>query len=542
MTADHQALIVGGGAAGLSAALVLGRARVDTLLVDAGEPSNLAAPAIGGLLGQHETSPASLYAAGREQLAELPSVTVADDTVTALAAGFTATLADGGAVGADRVVLATGMHYQRPELPGIERFWGGAVFHCPYCHGWEHRDGRLAVLGGHGAAHRAPLLRQWSDDVIVLADDLADEDRKALDDAGIPVDERPVAAFEGDGARLDAVRFADGSRARARRRDGGGAAAAAGRPRPAAGLRDHRHADRHRAPGHRQPAADHGRRRVRRRRRVGHDAAGGAGHRGRLTGRRRDAPLARLPMTPRIHQRHPELAATLPHVSLGATPTPVRRLEALAPAGTELWIKDDGAFGDGGWGGNKVRKLEWILPEARRRGAGTILTVGGLGTNWGLATALYGREHGIATALMLLDQPVDDHVLAQQERLKASGATLHYTHTRARTVAAVPLLMARHAARRPAALPAAGRRLVRGRRAGLRGGGVRDRRPGRGGRAARPLARGDHGRLGRHGGRAGPGPGAGRDRGDRGGHRGQRQPAPGHPRPDPPGRAHARSS
>ena len=211
MSADHQALIVGGGAAGLSAALVLGRARVDTLLVDAGEPSNLAAPAIGGLLGQHDTSPGSLYAAGREQLAELPSVTVADDTVTDLATGFRATLAGGGSVSADRVVLATGMHYQRPDLPGVERFWGGAVFHCPYCHGWEHRDGRLAVLGGQGVAHRAPLLRQWSDDVVVLADDLAAEDRDALDAAGIPVDERPVAALEGEGTRLSAVRFADGS-------------------------------------------------------------------------------------------------------------------------------------------------------------------------------------------------------------------------------------------------------------------------------------------------------------------------------------------
>ncbi|HEX5909376.1 MAG TPA: pyridoxal-phosphate dependent enzyme [Thermoleophilaceae bacterium] len=163
-------------------------------------------------------------------------------------------------------------------------------------------------------------------------------------------------------------------------------------------------------------------------------------------------------MTPLLHQRHPELAATLPHVSLGTTPTPVRRLEALEPAGTELWIKDDGAFGDGGWGGNKVRKLEWILPEARRRGARTILTVGGLGTNWGLATALYGRDHGVATALLLVDQPVDDHVVAQQERLKASGATLHYTHTKARTVASLPLLMARHSAggRPPYLQPAGG--------------------------------------------------------------------------------------
>ena len=132
--------------------------------------------------------------------------------------------------------------------------------------------------------------------------------------------------------------------------------------------------------------------------------------------------------------------------------------KALEPEGTELWIKDDGAYGDGGWGGNKVRKLEWILPEAKRRGARTILTVGGLGTNWGLATALYGREHGIATALMLLDQPVDDHVRAQQERLEASGAALHYTHTRARTIATLPWLAVRHAGggRPPYLQPAGG--------------------------------------------------------------------------------------
>ena len=148
--------------------------------------------------------------------------------------------------------------------------------------------------------------------------------------------------------------------------------------------------------------------------------------------------------TPRLHARHPELATTVPHTPLGSGPTPVRRLDALEPAGTELWIKDDGAYGDGGWGGNKVRKLEWILAEAKRRRARTILTVGGLGTNWGLATALYGREHGIATALMLVDQPVDEHVRAQQERLAASGAALHYTHTKARTIAALPWLALRH--------------------------------------------------------------------------------------------------
>lgn len=161
---------------------------------------------------------------------------------------------------------------------------------------------------------------------------------------------------------------------------------------------------------------------------------------------------------PPLHAWFPELRATLPHVSLGSVPTPVRPLPALTDGPAPLWLKDDAAFGTGGWGGNKVRKLEWLLPEARRRGAGTILTFGGLGTNWGLATALYGREQGLRTALALVDQPLDDHVRAQLERLRASGATLHFTHTKARTIATLPWLLARHAGggRPPYLLPVGG--------------------------------------------------------------------------------------
>jgi D-cysteine desulfhydrase len=123
-----------------------------------------------------------------------------------------------------------------------------------------------------------------------------------------------------------------------------------------------------------------------------------------------------------------------------------------------VWLKDDGVFGDGGWGGNKVRKLEWILPEARRRGARTLLTVGGLGTNWGLAAALYAREQGLGIALALLDQPIDDHVRAQLERLRRCRAALHFTHSKARTIAALPWLVLRHSSRGhpPYMLPAGG--------------------------------------------------------------------------------------
>jgi len=161
---------------------------------------------------------------------------------------------------------------------------------------------------------------------------------------------------------------------------------------------------------------------------------------------------------PLLHASFPALAQTLPHTSLGVPPTPVRRLAGLEQGGASIWLKDDGDFGAGRWGGNKVRKLEWLLADARRRGARCILTVGGLGTNWGLATALYGREHGLETALALVDQPVDEHVRAQTARLERSGAALHITHTKLRTVAALPWLMARHAhgPRLPYLLPAGG--------------------------------------------------------------------------------------
>jgi D-cysteine desulfhydrase len=157
-----------------------------------------------------------------------------------------------------------------------------------------------------------------------------------------------------------------------------------------------------------------------------------------------------------LHQRYPVLRERLPFVRLGEGPSPVRRLGGLGPGGGELWVKDEGAYG-GPWGGNKVRKLEWVLPDVRRRRRRTVLTFGALGTNHGLATALYAREVGLRAALALVDQPVDDHVREQLARLRSSGAALHFTHTRARTVVAAPWLLIRHASPLPPyVLPAGG--------------------------------------------------------------------------------------
>lgn len=157
-----------------------------------------------------------------------------------------------------------------------------------------------------------------------------------------------------------------------------------------------------------------------------------------------------------LHIRFPGL--DLGHLKLGARPTPVRPLRLTGIDGVELWLKDESVFGSGAWGGNKVRKLEWILPEAKRRGVGTLFTVGGIGTHWGLACARYGAEHGFRTVLGLVDQPVDDHVREQLARLEASGAELHRYPTPARLKLAAPWLMARNLDdwRLPWYLPAGG--------------------------------------------------------------------------------------
>jgi len=211
-----ECVIVGGGAAGLSAALVLGRARRRVLVLDTGEQSNRHAHGIGGLLGHDGRAPAELYERAHRELAAYPSVTLRDVRVATGSAQdgrFVLTAADGSSIEAKRVLLAAGMHYAVPALTGAAELWGDTVFHCPYCHGWEVRDRRLAVLGAMKAVHRALLLRQWSADVVLLTDGPAEldaDERTRLERAAIAVDERPVAGVRSRDGALAAVLFADG--------------------------------------------------------------------------------------------------------------------------------------------------------------------------------------------------------------------------------------------------------------------------------------------------------------------------------------------
>jgi thioredoxin reductase len=218
---NWECVIVGGGAAGLSAALVLGRARRRTLLVDAQEHSNSAAPVIGGLLGFDQQPPAALYAAGRRELSRYPNVEYRAGEVVAgmhVEDGLELDLDDGQRIHARRVLLATGMQYCPPDLAGLPALWGKSVFQCPFCHGWEARDGRLAALAaGEVGLHAALMLRGWSDDVVLLTDGPARLDadqRRLLQKAGVCVDERPIVELIGNGDQLTEIAFTEGPRRR----------------------------------------------------------------------------------------------------------------------------------------------------------------------------------------------------------------------------------------------------------------------------------------------------------------------------------------
>lgn len=219
MEHEWECVVVGGGAAGLSAALVLGRARRRTLVIDGAEQSNQVSAAVGGLLGHDQQSPAELYAKGRREIAAYPTVEYRHNRVEGgvpVDGGFALALDTGETVHSRRVLLATGMKYCPPNLPGLKPLWGTTVFQCPFCHGWEMRDRPLAALAsGANGVHAAVMLRGWSDDVVLLTDgpsDLDAEQAELLVAAKVPVDERRIAELISQDGRLTAVEFADGDR------------------------------------------------------------------------------------------------------------------------------------------------------------------------------------------------------------------------------------------------------------------------------------------------------------------------------------------
>ncbi|MEU8755127.1 NAD(P)/FAD-dependent oxidoreductase [Streptomyces chartreusis] len=217
-TESYEVVVVGGGAAGLSAALVLGRARRRTLVVDAGEPRNAPAAHMQGYLSRDGMSPAEFLAVGREEIARYGVELVRDRAVDVTRDGdFTVALASGRSVRARRLVVATGLRDELPDVPGVAERFGNDVLHCPYCHGWEVRDQAFGVLATTPlSVHQALMVSQWSKDVTfflheVAESDLPDDDLRRLAAAGVKVVPGEVAELVIENDRLTGVRLADGT-------------------------------------------------------------------------------------------------------------------------------------------------------------------------------------------------------------------------------------------------------------------------------------------------------------------------------------------
>ncbi len=210
---NYDVVIVGGGAAGLSAALVLGRARRSVAVIDAGAPRNAPAAHMQGFLSRDGMPPLELLAAGRDEVAGY-GVEILNDTVTQIEPGFVVGLASGVAISARRLLMPTGVTDDLPAIAGVRERWGRDLLHCPYCHGWEVRDQPLGVLGTHpGAVMHAQLVRQWSDDVVFFTHTtvVSAQERTQLDARGIRVVDGEVVGLVVEADRLTGVALADGS-------------------------------------------------------------------------------------------------------------------------------------------------------------------------------------------------------------------------------------------------------------------------------------------------------------------------------------------
>ncbi|MCM3662232.1 NAD(P)/FAD-dependent oxidoreductase [Georgenia satyanarayanai] len=218
-----DAVVIGGGAAGLNGALMLARSRRSVVVIDGGTPRNAPADAVHGLLGLDGTPPAELYRRGREEVRGYGG-TVVTGTVAAAAPAdpssegdprFAVMLTDGRELTARRLLVATGALDVLPDVPGLADHWGRGVVHCPYCHGWEVRDEPIGVLAvGPASVHQALLFRQLTDDLVYLTrgTELDDEARARLAVLDVRVVEEPVTEVVADtGGAIAGVLLAGGS-------------------------------------------------------------------------------------------------------------------------------------------------------------------------------------------------------------------------------------------------------------------------------------------------------------------------------------------
>lgn len=207
-----DAMVIGGSFAGLSAAMQLGRARRDVLVIDAGLNRNRFAHAANGLLGHDGKSPAVILATARAELLKYPTVQRLEAKVVWARkdeSGFVIETDAGETFHAHRLVLGIGITDRLPEVPGLQEHWGRTVFHCPYCHGFELADRRLGSIAPTvEAVQHVQMLRDWSDDVTIFTNGL-EVDPETV--SGVRIETRPIARVIGNDVGIELVELVDGT-------------------------------------------------------------------------------------------------------------------------------------------------------------------------------------------------------------------------------------------------------------------------------------------------------------------------------------------
>lgn len=208
----YDVVIVGGGPAGLSAALVLGRARRKVVVIDSGEPRNAAAHEAHGFLTRDGIPPAELLRLGREEI-EGYGVEVLDDRVVSATEGFSVELASGTVLSARKLLVTAGIRDELPDLPGVAELWGDQVHFCPYCHGYEVHDDQVGVVAeGPMGVMKAVMLREWAPDVVLFSGgyEPTAEEADRLATRGVAVEQGKVTRLVVADGRLTGVELADG--------------------------------------------------------------------------------------------------------------------------------------------------------------------------------------------------------------------------------------------------------------------------------------------------------------------------------------------
>lgn len=222
MEQDHwDVIVIGGGSAGLSAALVLSRARRRVLVIDAAEPRNRFAGHMHGVLGRDGWSPLELVRVGREEVAGYGGEIVQGRVTAVSSVGdrfeVVTDAVAGGRASARRLVVATGLRDELPAVSGLAEHWGEGAVACPYCDGWESRDRRLGVIPtGEMSAHYAQMIRHWSPDVTLFTGLLGDaapsgEDLRLLAARGVRIEPRGIRRVVGERGALEGVELVDGA-------------------------------------------------------------------------------------------------------------------------------------------------------------------------------------------------------------------------------------------------------------------------------------------------------------------------------------------